>query len=135
MEKKTYIDKVTLIHIKDKKILMAKSKGKDRWFTPGGKREGEETDTATLIREIKEELSVTIDPATIRYYGTVEDQAWGKPEGTMIRLSCYTADHAGTLQPNGEIERIDYLSYKDKPMTTATGQLIFDELKAKGLLE
>ena len=54
------IDKIALIHIKDKKALVRLSKGKDTWYQAGGKREKGEYDEQTLVREIEEELSVRI---------------------------------------------------------------------------
>ena len=41
---KTYIDKLAFIDLKDRKVLETKSKGKDVWYIPGGKREGSESD-------------------------------------------------------------------------------------------
>ncbi len=34
-----FIDKIALIYIKNRQILMALSKGKDAYYIPGGKRE------------------------------------------------------------------------------------------------
>ena len=48
------IDKIALIYVKDKRILCTLSKGKDIYYLPGGKREKDESDTDTLIRECKE---------------------------------------------------------------------------------
>lgn len=132
---KTYIDKVALIYVKDKKVLMVRSKNKDLWFIPGGKREGDETDEATLQREIKEELNVDCDSSSIRYYGVFKAQAYGKPEGTQVRILCYTATFSGEPKANSEIEGIDYLSYGEKYRVTAVDHLIFDDLKVKGLIE
>lgn len=92
---KTYIDKLAFIDIQDKQILSTLSKGKDVWYIPGGKREGNETDKEALIREIKEELSVAIIAETIRYYGTFEAQSHGKSEGTIVRMTCYEAKFLG----------------------------------------
>ena len=66
------IDKVALLYWQDGKILSSRSKGKDTWYLPGGKREGSESDVETLVREIEEELSVSVDPETAVYYGTFE---------------------------------------------------------------
>ena len=71
------IDKVALLYVKDGKILSTRSKGKDKYYLPGGKREGNETDLETLAREVKEELSVDVVEATARFYGTFEAQAHG----------------------------------------------------------
>jgi 8-oxo-dGTP diphosphatase len=64
------IDKVAWILLKEGRILGARSKGKDKFYIPGGKREAGESDNETLIREIREELSVEIIPASIAYFGT-----------------------------------------------------------------
>ena len=60
------IDKIAWIYLKDRKILSTRSKGKDVWYLPGGKREPGESDRETLIREIIEELSVSLLPYTLQ---------------------------------------------------------------------
>ena len=47
------IDKVAFLFLKDGKILSTRSRGKDKYYIPGGKREGNETDAETLIREVR----------------------------------------------------------------------------------
>lgn len=44
------IDKIALLYLVDGKLLSTRSKGKDKYYIPGGKREGDETDQETLIR-------------------------------------------------------------------------------------
>ncbi|MBR3168466.1 MAG: NUDIX domain-containing protein [Erysipelotrichaceae bacterium] len=128
------IDKIALIYLKDGKILTTLSKGKDTYYLPGGKREGSETDAETLIRELREELSIQILPETIVPYGVFEAQAHGKAEGVLVRMSCYTAEFEGELKPANEIAELDWFTYKDKERTSAVDQIIFDDLKQKGLL-
>lgn len=130
-----YIDKVALVYLQDKKVLMVRSKDKDLWFIPGGKREGDETDEETLEREVKEELGVEVNLASVRYYGAFEAQAYGKPEGTIVCILCYTATFFGEPKASSEIGEIGYLSHGDKYRVTAVDHLIFDDLKAKGLIE
>ena len=79
---KTYIDKLALIEIKNRKILSISSKDKDTWYIHSGKRKAGESDEQALTSEILEELYVHIIPATIIHYGTFEAQVHGKPEGT-----------------------------------------------------
>ena len=132
---KDYIDKLALIEIRDKKLLVTLSKGKDAWYMPGGKRELGETDHAALCREIKEELGVILNPAQLTYYGTFEAQAHGKPAGTRARLTCYTGPYGGEPQALSEIAEIAYFSYDQRHRVGPSGQLIMDDLKAKGLIE
>lgn len=128
----TYIDKLALIDIKDNSVLSTLSRGKDVWYIPGGKREGNETDQEALIREVKEELLVDIIPETIRHYGTFEAQAHGKPDGTMVRMTCYTAQFTGTLTASSEVSEYRYVGYVWKEKSSPVDQLIFDDLLAKG---
>lgn len=131
---KTYIDKLAYILLKDGKVLTTLSKGKDTWYIPGGKREGDETDQDALSREVKEELTVTLIPGTIRHYGTFEAQAHGKPEGTVVRMTCYEAAYEGELTPSSEIEELMFADYAWKEKSSPVDGLIFDDLKAKGLI-
>lgn len=130
-----YIDKLAFIDIKDRRVLSTLSKGKDTWYIPGGKRDGTETDHEALIREIKEELSVDVVPKTITPYGVFEAQAHGKPEGTVVRMTCYTAKFNGELKASAEISEYRYVDYSWKMKSSPVDQLIFDDLKAKNFID
>lgn len=129
-----FIDKLAFIDLKEKKLLSTRSKGKEVWYIPGGKREGNETDHEALIREVKEELTVDLLPDSIHYYGTFEAPAHGKPEGTMVRMTCYTARYTGSLQPSSEIEECTYVPYAWKEKSSPVDGLIFDDLMKNKLI-
>lgn len=128
------IDKIAWIYVKEKKVLCTRSKGKEKYYSPGGKREQGETDEETLIREVKEEVSVTIKKNTIQYYGTFEAQADGKEDGVMVKMTCYTAEYEGNLQPSSEIQEINFLDTSDMDKISLAGKLIFEDLKKKGYI-
>lgn len=128
------IDKVAWLHWQDGRILSTRSRGKDRYYFPGGKREAGETDAQTLSREIEEELTVRLRPDTLRYLGTFAAQAHGHPEGVLVRMLCYAAEYEGTLQPAHEIEEVAWLTYRDYARVSPVDQLIFDWLREQGLL-
>lgn len=132
---KNFIDKLAYIYTKDKQILMTLSKGKDTYYIPGGKREKGESDIEALSREVEEEITVKIIPQTIKHYGTFEAQAHGKPAGTVVRMTCYEADYKGKLQPSSEIQDIAYYTYVQRDIVGPVDQLIFDDLKEKGLID
>ena len=69
------------------KILSSLSKGKDTYYIPRGKRENNETNEETLIRESKEELSIEIKKDALNYYGTFKAQAHGKAEGVIVKMT------------------------------------------------
>jgi 8-oxo-dGTP diphosphatase len=132
-----HIDKLALILVQARRQLVARSKGKTVFFTPGGKREAGESDHEALCRECKEELCVDLKKASINPYGVVfEAQAFGKPVGTMVRMRCYTADYVGTLQPSEEVEELAWIrSDFPREKLTLTGIMILDDLKEKGLID
>ncbi len=129
------IDKIAWIYVKDRKVLGVQSKGKDTPFTPGGKREGNETDDQALIREVKEEVSVDLIPDSLHYLTTVTAQAYGKPEGVIVEIKCYSADYDGELKPDSEIEKIGWLTTVDAPRLGIPFQLIIKWLKEKDLID
>ena len=128
------IDKIALLYVKDGQILSTLSKGKDAYYLPGGKRELNETDEQTLIRECKEELTIDIKEDTIEYYGTFKAQAHGKAEGIIVKMTCYTAEFIGEIKPSSEIQEIRWLNYKDIDIISPVDKLIFKDLHEKGLL-
>ncbi|MFE5567179.1 NUDIX domain-containing protein [Amycolatopsis japonica] len=128
------IDKIALLSFQDGRVLGARSRGKSVFYLPGGKREPGETDAETLIREIREELNVEIDPATIEPAGSFEAQADGHASGLVVRTTCYLAEFSGTPTASSEIEEIAWLGHADRDRLSAMGKLIFDHLRETGLL-
>lgn len=128
------IDKIALIKIENGKILSTKSKGKNKYYIPGGKRENDETDEQTLIREIKEELSVDIIKESIEYLGTFKAQSDGAKEGIIVKMTCYQANYIGDLKEDNEIEEIRWLNFNDLEIISEVDKIIFKHMKDKGLL-
>lgn len=117
------------------KILSSLSKGKDTYYIPGGKRENNETNEETLIRESKEELSIEIKKDALNYYGTFKAQAHGKAEGVIVKMTWYRADFEGELKANSEIQEIKWLDYSNLNVKISpVDQLIFDDLYKKKLI-
>jgi 8-oxo-dGTP pyrophosphatase MutT (NUDIX family) len=128
------IDKLAWLCVQDGRILCARSRGKVILYLPGGKREAGETDVVALQREVREELSVDLVPNSLSLAGVFEAQAHGQPDGTMVRMTCYFGDYAGTLKASSEIEEIAWLAHADWAKTSEVDHLIFDWLKARGEL-
>lgn len=130
----TIIDKIAWIRLDNGAILSSRSRGKDVYYIPGGKREPGESDIDTLVREIKEELSVRIVADSAEHVGTFHAQAHGHPDGTIVQMTCYTADYQGTLAPDNEIEEIVWLTHADRHRAAPVDQIIFDYLHQTGRL-
>ena len=131
----TVIDKVAFLYLQDGKILSTRSKGKDKYYIPGGKREAGESDIEALVREVKEELSVDIIESSAKLYGVFEAQAHGKAEGVIVKMTCYTAEFTGELKADSEIAEIVWLTTADIETVSPVDKLIFADLKQKGLLQ
>jgi 8-oxo-dGTP pyrophosphatase MutT (NUDIX family) len=130
----TIIDKIAWVRIEDGSILSTRSKGKDVFYLPGGKREPGESDIDTLVREIDEELSVSVVADTVLHMGTFEAQAHGHPDGVVVRMTCYTADYRGTPTASSEIEELAWLTYADRDRVAEVDKIIFDHLRDRGQL-
>lgn len=128
------IDKLAWLYLNDQRLLGARSRGKTLYYLPGGKREAGESDEAALLREVKEELTIDLMPATITYVGTFQAQADGKPPGTEVKMTCYQAEFTGTIQVAAEIAEVHWLTHQDKAHCSPVMQLILDWLKAHELI-
>lgn len=109
-------------------MLSTRSAGKDVYYLPGGKREAGESDLETLIREIREELSVRIDASTVAPLGTFEAQAHGHAVGVTVRMTCYVADYTGELAAANEIAEVAWLTMRDRERVSPVDKIIFDHL-------
>ena len=131
----TEIDKLAWLHIQNKKLLGARSRGKQSWYIPGGKRDPGESDEQALVREIREELSVDLDPRTIKFEGVFRAQADGKPAGTIVKVTCYAAEFSGAIKPDAEIEEVAWLAHKDREKCSLAAVQIMDWLKSAARIE
>ncbi|MBC5991411.1 NUDIX hydrolase [Pontibacter cellulosilyticus] len=130
----TLIDKLAWIEIQNGKILSTRSKGRTKYYLPGGKREAGETDFQTLQREIQEELSINLIEESVKFTGIFQAQADSHPEGVQVKMTCYQSAYTGTILAANEIEEVVWLSYKDKHLTSPVDQIIFDWLKERYLI-
>ena len=97
------IDKIAWIHIVNRKVLFLRSKGRDMFYMPGGKREVGETDVKALTRELKEELGIDFKSETAKHLGTFKALAHGQKEPTEVQSTCYSGDYEGAFVPQSEM--------------------------------
>ena len=87
-------------------------------------------------------LTSTKTTASIEPYGTFEAQAYGKPEGTMVRMQCYRVtpveaelELARLVTASEEVEELMWIdSTFNRSKLTVTGIMILDDLHEKGLI-
>ncbi|OLT54587.1 hypothetical protein BJF88_08550 [Cellulosimicrobium sp. CUA-896] len=118
------------VHVRDGRLLTVRSTGKDRFFMPGGKVEHGESDAEALVREIREELGVLLDPATVRPGFVAEAPGHGLG-GRLVRMHCMEAEpRPGSPEPapSAEIAELAWLTPADAGRVPPAGRIVLDRL-------
>jgi 8-oxo-dGTP pyrophosphatase MutT (NUDIX family) len=100
-----------LAHIRDRRLLQARSMGKDVFYMAGGKIDPGETPVVALHREVREELGVGI--VCFDELGVFQAQAYGHASGTELHMTCFTAVLDGEPQPTSEIAELRYFTLSE----------------------
>jgi 8-oxo-dGTP pyrophosphatase MutT (NUDIX family) len=122
------LEVVALIWERAGVFLVARTHGRDAWYLPGGKREPGETLTAALVREVREELGVALDAATVRPVLTVEAAAHGHAPGTRVQMTCCRGDVTGEPRPHGEIAELAWFGPADVTRLAPAARLAAETL-------
>lgn len=129
------IDKLAWLCIQDQHVLLARSKGKDTFYIPGGKREVGENDQQALLREIQEELSIQLKPSTIQFAESFTAQAHDKSAGTLVTMTCYFSEFTGEIKPAAEIEEIRWVNSVDNIKCSIVTLKIIHWLNSRDLIK
>ena len=121
--------------IKDKKVLMCRSRGNEHYYCPGGKLEAGESYEQAMIRECKEEIDIDLIPDSIQKFSRFEADAYGFKEPRIVIMNCYQFDFTGEIKACGEINDIIWCSSKDAERLAPAGKVLLAELKEKALIE
>ena len=129
------IPKIAWLHIKSRRLLGVRSKGRVLFYVPGGKPEAGESDNAALKREILEELGVQLIDSSIGRYGYFLAPA-DRQNGTAVGITAYTGDYSGTLNPSAEIAEQRFLSSSDgEDVVSPVTFVILQHLKAAHVID
>jgi hypothetical protein len=128
------VDALAWVHVRDRRMLAVRAKGKDRFYLPGGKREPGESDADALTREVREELGVELKHATLRLSTVVVDTAHGYDDDRQVRMACYTAEHIGTPAASGEIAELAWLSSHDGVRCAPAARRVLEELHDRNVV-
>lgn len=92
-------ERVGAVIIKDGAILLVTGFDESNYWTPGGGKDGQESDEETLRRELREELGVEVT-STEPY---CDFEALGGETGRYAHYRYYRVEIAGTLKPAEEV--------------------------------
>jgi 8-oxo-dGTP pyrophosphatase MutT (NUDIX family) len=99
------------------RVLTVRKRGSVRFMLPGGKPDGDEWPATTAARELREEVGVTVDPASLRPLGTFRAAAANEP-GWEVEAAVFTH---GEVVPRGvapaaEIAELRWLDLLVEPL-------------------
>ncbi|MEV6257303.1 NUDIX domain-containing protein [Nocardia sp. NPDC051911] len=100
-----------LAHVRDRRLLQARSAGKDVFYMAGGKIDPGETPEAALHREVREELGVGV--VAYDELGVFRAEAYGHSPGTQLHMTCFTAELDGEPRPTSEIAELRYFTVRE----------------------
>lgn len=97
-----------LIVTKNNQLLLAYSNNKNAWYLPGGKIDKGETSREALIREIREELNIDLQPDKIENYKHISAPAYGENPELIMEQDTFRYNLTEKIQPSHEIVAVKY---------------------------
>lgn len=119
------------VHVRDGRLLGVRTRGRDRFYLPGGKPEPGESPEQALTREVQEELGLAL--RDLRPAFTVQARAHGLPQVTRLTMHCYYATADGNLQPASEIEETAWLQPPDDPRAAPAVRVVLNKIRPQPL--
>lgn len=129
------IDTVSWVLVRDRRLLSVRTRGKKRFYIPGGKREPGETDVECLRREIREELGVEIEPRSAAHFAVLDELADGFTDGRRVHMTAYTARYRGKLAPGREIAELAWLTSAEADRCPPAGRRVLGMLAERGKID
>lgn len=133
------IHKAAGIIIKDRRLLIARAKGKDVFMAPGGKLEQGETAIEAAIRELYEEFQLVVTADDLKMFGTFYAEAAGSHNaGRQLRMDVFVVKQFGEIIPDNEIEEIRWITSQipdDIEVGSIFAHEVLPRLKALNLVD
>lgn len=129
------IHKAAGIIIRDKRLLVTRASGSDIFIAPGGKLEFGERAHSALIRELKEELGITVTEDALKHYGVFRAEAAGEKDVTVVMDVFMVQSWTGDIGPHREVDEIAWAdSHTKHAMGSIFAQAVIPQLHARGLI-
>lgn len=98
----------------DGRTLLVRKRGTEAFMQPGGKIEPGEPAEQALVRELREELGLAVDPAQAAFLGEFSAPAVHEPEYEVI-CQLFQIHTAETVEPAAEIEEVVWIGADTHP--------------------
>jgi 8-oxo-dGTP pyrophosphatase MutT (NUDIX family) len=127
------LEVVAWVCIRERRMLAVRSRGRDVWYMPGGKREAGEGEAQALVREVAEELGVSLNANSLFPCCVIHDSAHGLD--VAMRMACFLAEGSDEPAPRGEIDELAWLSSKDADQCASAARQVLLKLHADGVID
>jgi 8-oxo-dGTP pyrophosphatase MutT (NUDIX family) len=138
MEKLKSLACAGLLHIKDRKLLLAFSRNKQCFYLPGGKIDAGESAAQALCREVREVLNMALTEKDLRYYTHITAPAYGEEKGIIMEQDCFLLEKEVSPKASAEIDELKYFTvtdYKIQPAIAPGALMVLEQLKKAGLID
>jgi len=94
------------------RVLLVRKRGTSVWMQPGGKIEPGEHPAATLVRELDEEVGLSLEIAELEYWGRFHSDA-ANEAGHVVDAEVYFANVTRPVAVAAEIEELRWVRLED----------------------
>ena len=126
------------IVIQNGKLLFTRAHGMEFFIDPGGKIEPGESPKQALVRELKEEVSITVQETDLEFFGEYSAEA-ANHKGRMVHVKAYIVKKwTGSITASAEIEELLWLGHKIPNginVGSIFGGKVLPELHKRGLVK
>lgn len=131
------IYKAAGVLIRNRKLLMVKSKKSDIFLSPGGKIEVGETPEQALVRELQEEIGLAITLNDLEKLMSAEAMTAEMPPRRIKMEVFRVGSWLGEPVPQAEIEALEWVNSSSNPdrLGSAFAHQVIPFLKEKNLID
>ncbi len=130
------IHKAAGIIVRDRKLLVERSKDKVYFISPGGSIEDGETAKQALIRELMEEFQIGVEEEDLEPFGVFRAPAAGQ-EHRIVELKTFIVNRWNSEPtPDNEVEEIAWVtSDTTLPLGSIFAHEVMPKLKADEIID
>jgi 8-oxo-dGTP diphosphatase len=126
--------KYALCIIRNNRLLLQMGQEVDHYTLPGGKAEEDEGAIQALCREVREELGIEVDIASLEFLGEYEEVVDG--DDLLVQVDLYQGNCHGQMKICSEVKKLIWFGKDDdwNKLAPVTKNKIMPVLVQKGLL-